>query len=149
MGDRLRGRLTVSISTNEDPYLTQGFECRFGPIGRAITPCPILRCGGLEQSRQICEPALCHGVVPSHHNFSSGVGRDASFDVRIAGDGIAGVRSDRRFTKYCSSSDRSVCTRGTHFSSISLQAADDLYPAPGHRNASGKILQFARKAGSA
>jgi D-galactarolactone cycloisomerase len=44
----------------------------------------ILRCGGLEQARQICLAALRHGVIPSPHNFSSGVGLAATLHFMAA-----------------------------------------------------------------
>jgi L-alanine-DL-glutamate epimerase-like enolase superfamily enzyme len=44
----------------------------------------ILRCGGLEQTRQICREALRRGVIPSPHNFSSGVGLAATLHLMSA-----------------------------------------------------------------
>ena len=44
----------------------------------------VLRCGGLEQTRQICLAALRHGVVPSPHSFSSGVGLAATLHLMAA-----------------------------------------------------------------
>jgi L-alanine-DL-glutamate epimerase-like enolase superfamily enzyme len=44
----------------------------------------ILRCGGLEQTRHICRAALHHGVIPSPHNFSSGVGLAATLHLMAA-----------------------------------------------------------------
>ena len=44
----------------------------------------ILRCGGLEQTRQICQAARAHGVIASSHNFSSGVGLAATLHLMAA-----------------------------------------------------------------
>jgi D-arabinonate dehydratase/D-galactarolactone cycloisomerase len=44
----------------------------------------VLRCGGLEQARRICLAAVRHGVVPSPHNFSSGVGLAATLHLMAA-----------------------------------------------------------------
>ena len=43
-----------------------------------------LRCGGLEQGRQICRDAAAHGVVPTPHNYSSGVGLAATLHLMAA-----------------------------------------------------------------
>jgi L-alanine-DL-glutamate epimerase-like enolase superfamily enzyme len=44
----------------------------------------ILRCGGLEQTRQICQLAHKNGIIASPHNFSSGVGLAATLHLMAA-----------------------------------------------------------------
>ena len=44
----------------------------------------ILRCGGLEQTRQICLAAQQHGIICSPHNYSSGVGLAATLHLMAA-----------------------------------------------------------------
>jgi L-alanine-DL-glutamate epimerase-like enolase superfamily enzyme len=41
----------------------------------------ILRCGGIEQARQICNDAVANNVIPSPHNYSSGVGTAATLHL--------------------------------------------------------------------
>jgi D-arabinonate dehydratase/D-galactarolactone cycloisomerase len=38
----------------------------------------------LEQTRQICQAAAAHGIIPSPHNFSSGVGLAATLHLMSA-----------------------------------------------------------------
>ena len=44
----------------------------------------ILRCGGIEQTRRICEAAARAGVVPTPHNYASGVGLAATLHLMAA-----------------------------------------------------------------
>ena len=44
----------------------------------------ILRCGGIDQTRRICEDALAAGVVPTPHNYSSGIGTAATLHLMAA-----------------------------------------------------------------
>jgi L-alanine-DL-glutamate epimerase-like enolase superfamily enzyme len=80
----LRERLPVKIATGENLYLPQGFEPLWTHRACDYVMPDILRCGGLEQTRQICREALRHGVIPSPHNFSSGVGLAATLHLMAA-----------------------------------------------------------------
>ena len=80
----LRGRLPLKIATGENLYLTQGFEPLWTHQACDYVMPDILRCGGIEQTRQICQDARRHGVVPSPHNFSSGVGLAATLHLMAA-----------------------------------------------------------------
>ena len=80
----LRERLPLKIATGENLYLTQGFEPLWRHKACDYVMPDILRCGGFEQTRQICLEAIRHGVVPSPHNFSSGVGLAATLHLMAA-----------------------------------------------------------------
>jgi L-alanine-DL-glutamate epimerase-like enolase superfamily enzyme len=80
----LRERLPLRIATGENLYLPQGFEPLWAHRACDYVMPDILRCGGLEQTRQICRQALNHGVIPSPHNFSSGVGLAATLHLMAA-----------------------------------------------------------------
>jgi L-alanine-DL-glutamate epimerase-like enolase superfamily enzyme len=80
----LRERLPVKIATGENLYLAQGFEPLWTHRACDYVMPDILRCGGLEQTRQICREALRQGVIPSPHNFSSGVGLAATLHLMAA-----------------------------------------------------------------
>jgi D-galactarolactone cycloisomerase len=80
----LRERLPVPIATGENLYLTQGFEPLWAHRACDYAMPDILRCGGLEQTRQICRAAHRHGVIASPHNFSSGVGLAATLHLMSA-----------------------------------------------------------------
>jgi L-alanine-DL-glutamate epimerase-like enolase superfamily enzyme len=80
----LRGQLPVKIATGENLYLTEGFAPLWAHGACDYVMPDILRCGGLEQTRQICRAAVGHGVVPSPHNFSSGVGLAATLHLMAA-----------------------------------------------------------------
>jgi L-alanine-DL-glutamate epimerase-like enolase superfamily enzyme len=80
----LRQQLPLKIATGENLYATYGFEPFWSPQACDYIMPDILRCGGLEQTRQICQAAVTHGVVPSPHNFSSGVGLAATLHLMAA-----------------------------------------------------------------
>lgn len=80
----LRERLPLKIATGENLYLTQGFEPLWTHKACDYVMPDILRCGGIEQTRRICQAALEHGVIPSPHNFSSGVGLAATLHLMAA-----------------------------------------------------------------
>src|SRR5262245_51244183 len=80
----LRERLPLPIATGENLYLTQGFEPLWTHKACDYVMPDILRCGGLEQTRQICRDAFRHGIIPSPHNFSSGVGLAATLHLMAA-----------------------------------------------------------------
>jgi D-galactarolactone cycloisomerase len=77
----LRARLPLKIATGENLYLSEGFEPLWMHKACDYVMPDILRCGGIEQTRQICRAALHHGVIPSPHNFSSGVGLAATLHL--------------------------------------------------------------------
>ena len=77
----LRERLPTPIATGENLYLTQGFEPLWTHRACDYAMPDVLRCGGLGQTRQICQAAARHGVVASPHNFSSGVGLAATLHL--------------------------------------------------------------------
>src|SRR5262245_35147410 len=80
----LRERLPLKFATGENLYLTHGFEPLWAHRACDYAMPDVLRCGGLEQTRQICLDALRHGVIPSPHNFSSGVGLAATLHLMAA-----------------------------------------------------------------
>jgi L-alanine-DL-glutamate epimerase-like enolase superfamily enzyme len=80
----LRQQLPVKIATGENLYLTQGFEPLWTHQACDYVMPDVLRCGGLEQTRRICRAALNHGIIPSPHNFSSGVGLAATLHLMAA-----------------------------------------------------------------
>jgi D-galactarolactone cycloisomerase len=80
----LRRRLPLKIATGENLYLPQGFEPLWARRACDYAMPDVLRCGGLEQARQICRAALRRGVTPSAHNFSSGVGLAATLHLMAA-----------------------------------------------------------------
>src|SRR5262249_19134659 len=80
----LRERLPLKIATGENLYLTQGFEPLWTHRACDYVMPDILRCGGIEQTRQICQEANRHGVIASPHNFSSGVGLAATLHLMAA-----------------------------------------------------------------
>jgi L-alanine-DL-glutamate epimerase-like enolase superfamily enzyme len=74
----------MPIATGENLYTTHGFD----PFLRA-TACDylmpdILRCGGIGETRRVCEAADWAGVTVSPHNFSSGIGLAATLHLMAA-----------------------------------------------------------------
>lgn len=80
----LRRELPLKISTGENLYTTHGFEPLWRHQSCDYVMPDILRCGGLEQTRQICRTAVEHNVIPTPHNFSSGVGLAATLHLMAA-----------------------------------------------------------------
>ncbi len=80
----LRERLPLKIATGENLYLPQGFEPLWTHRACDCVMPDVLRCGGLEQTRLICREAVRQGVIPSPHNFSSGVGLAATLHLMAA-----------------------------------------------------------------
>jgi L-alanine-DL-glutamate epimerase-like enolase superfamily enzyme len=80
----LRQELPLKIATGENLYTTHGFEPLLSGHGCDYAMPDILRCGGLEQTRQICQAAARQGIVPSPHNYSSGVGLAATLHLMAA-----------------------------------------------------------------
>jgi L-alanine-DL-glutamate epimerase-like enolase superfamily enzyme len=80
----LRERLPTPIATGENLYLRHGFEPLWTRRACDYAMPDVLRCGGLGQTREICQAATRHGVVASPHNFSSGVGLAATLHLMAA-----------------------------------------------------------------
>ncbi|MEM7251269.1 MAG: mandelate racemase/muconate lactonizing enzyme family protein [Pseudomonadota bacterium] len=80
----LKQQLGITIATGENLYTTHGFEPLFAARGCDFAMPDILRCGGIEQTRSICEGATGAGIVPSPHNYSSGVGTAATLHLMAA-----------------------------------------------------------------
>ena len=80
----LRRELPMKIATGENLYLTSGFEPLWACQGCDYVMPDILRCGGLAETRRICEAAQRHAIVASPHNFSSGVGLAATLHLMAA-----------------------------------------------------------------
>ena len=81
---QLRNALPMKIATGENLYTTQGFAPMFASKGCDFAMPDILRCGGIEQARQICNDAVANNVIPSPHNYSSGVGTAATLHLMAA-----------------------------------------------------------------
>jgi L-alanine-DL-glutamate epimerase-like enolase superfamily enzyme len=80
----LRQQLRMPIATGENLYTIHGFEPLLQEHGCDYVMPDILRCGGLEQTRQICLVAQQHGIICSPHNYSSGVGLAATLHLMAA-----------------------------------------------------------------
>lgn len=80
----LRDRLPMPIAAGENLYTVHGFTPMFACRGCDYVMPDILRCGGIGQTRLICEAAGRAGVVPTPHNFSSGVGLAATLHLMAA-----------------------------------------------------------------
>lgn len=80
----LREALPFDIATGENLYTTHGFAPLFAAKGCDFVMPDILRCGGIAQTKKICEAAVAAGIVPSPHNFSSGVGTAATLHLMAA-----------------------------------------------------------------
>tara|TARA_A100001037_G_scaffold137316_1_gene124234 strand:+ start:656 stop:1753 length:1098 start_codon:yes stop_codon:yes gene_type:complete len=80
----LRDALPFSIATGENLYTTHGFEPLFAAGGCDYAMPDVLRCGGIAQTMAICRAAHAAGIVPSPHNYSSGVGTAATLHLMAA-----------------------------------------------------------------
>lgn len=80
----LRDALPFAIATGENLYTTHGFEPLLEAHGCDYVMPDILRCGGIAQAVAICRAAHATGIVPSPHNYSSGVGTAATLHVMAA-----------------------------------------------------------------
>ena len=80
----LRERLPFPIATGENLYTVYGFAPLFACKGCDYAMPDILRCGGLRQTKLICEAAVAAGVTPTPHNFASGVGLAATLHLMAA-----------------------------------------------------------------
>ena len=81
---RLGEAIPMKIATGENLYTTRGFDPLFAARGCDYAMPDILRCGGIQQARQICEAAVANNVIPSPHNYSSGVGTAATLHLMAA-----------------------------------------------------------------
>lgn len=80
----LRDRLPMPIAAGENLYTVHGFTPMFACRGCDYVMPDILRCGGIGQTRLICEAAEREGVIATPHNFSSGVGLAATLHLMAA-----------------------------------------------------------------
>ncbi len=80
----LRQQLPMPIATGENLYTTYGFEPLWNPQACDFVMPDVLRCGGIDQTRQICQAATAAGVVPTLHNYSSGIGLAATLHLMAA-----------------------------------------------------------------
>ena len=80
----LREWLPTPIAAGENLFTVRGFEPMFAAKGCDYIMPDILRCGGLRQTRLICETAERHGVIATPHNYSSGVGLAATLHLMAA-----------------------------------------------------------------
>lgn len=80
----LRQELPMRIATGENLYATLGFQPLWEAQACDFVMPDILRCGGIDQTRQICQAAVSHSVVPTLHNYSSGIGLAATLQLMAA-----------------------------------------------------------------
>lgn len=80
----LRERLPTPIAAGENLYTTYGFEPMFACGGCDYVMPDILRCGGIRQTRLICEAAARAGVIATPHNYSGGAGLAATLHLMAA-----------------------------------------------------------------
>ena len=80
----LREQLPFKISTGENLYTEFGFEPLFAANGCDFVMPDLLRCGGLDQARRVCAAAARNGVVPTPHNYASGVGTAVTLHLMAA-----------------------------------------------------------------
>ena len=80
----LRKAHGLKIATGENLYTVDGFQPMLSAGGCDFAMPDILRCGGIAQTRLICEAATRAGVVPTPHNYSSGVGTAATLHLMAA-----------------------------------------------------------------
>jgi L-alanine-DL-glutamate epimerase-like enolase superfamily enzyme len=80
----LREQLSIPIAAGENLYTVYGFAPMFACRGCDYVMPDILRCGGIRQTRLICEAAAHAGVIATPHNFASGVGLAATLHLMAA-----------------------------------------------------------------
>lgn len=80
----LRQQLPFAIATGENLYTTYGFMPLWHHQACDYVMPDVLRCGGFEQTRQICQAATEESIVPTLHNYSSGVGLAATLHLMAA-----------------------------------------------------------------
>jgi D-galactarolactone cycloisomerase len=80
----LRKQLPTPIAAGENLYTVYGFAPMFAAGGCDYIMPDILRCGGIRQTRLICEAAERAGVIATPHNYSSGVGLAATLHLMAA-----------------------------------------------------------------
>ena len=74
----------MPIAAGENLYTVYGFAPMFACGGCDYAMPDILRCGGIRQTRLICEAAARAGVTPTPHNFAGGVGLAAALHLMAA-----------------------------------------------------------------
>ena len=80
----LRKQLPMPIAAGENLYTTYGFAPMFACGGCDYAMPDILRCGGIRQTRLICEAAERAGITATPHNYASGVGLAATLHLMAA-----------------------------------------------------------------
>lgn len=80
----LRNQLPIPIATGENLYTVYGFAPMLAARGCDYIMPDILRCGGIQQTRLICEAADRAGIIPTPHNFCTGVGLAATLHLMAA-----------------------------------------------------------------
>jgi L-alanine-DL-glutamate epimerase-like enolase superfamily enzyme len=80
----LRRELGLKIATGENLYAAEGFQPLLAGHGCDFVMPDILRCGGIEQTRRVCDAARAAGIVASPHNYASGVGLAATLHLMAA-----------------------------------------------------------------
>jgi len=73
--------LDVPIATGENEYTRWGFKQLFDAGGIDYAMPDVMRCGGITEMKKICGLAGAYNVVPTPHNFSTGVGLAATMHV--------------------------------------------------------------------
>lgn len=77
----LREKLDVPIATGENEYTKWGFKQLFDADGVDYAMPDLMRCGGITETKKICALAEAYDVVPTPHNFSTGVGLAATLHL--------------------------------------------------------------------
>lgn len=81
---RLRAKSKIPISAGENEFGLSGFKELFDKKAIDIAMPDVGRCGGMLETKSICELAETYGVEASIHNFSSGVLLSATMQVMAA-----------------------------------------------------------------
>ena len=77
----LREKLDVPIAGGENEYTKWGFKQLFDAGGVDYAMPDLMRCGGITETKKICALAEANDVVPTPHNFSTGVGLAATLHL--------------------------------------------------------------------
>ena len=77
----LRRKLDVPVATGENEYTKWGFKQLLDRSAVDYVMPDLMRCGGITETRKICALAEAYDVVPTPHNFSTGVGLAATLQV--------------------------------------------------------------------
>jgi len=77
----LHRKLDVPIATGENEYTRWGFKRLFEAEAVDFAMPDVMRCGGITETKKICSLAGAFDVIPTPHNFSTGVGLAATLQV--------------------------------------------------------------------